>query len=319
MDENFYATLELQNGCLQEDIERSYKKLALKYHPDRNPGDEESAAKFVKIQQAYDTLKDPVKRRDYDTGAQGGNFFSRMNMGETEDLNIKLTCALNFEETVLGTKKLVKVHRKSPCTGCAGEGSNSFKTCPVCNGRGSVINQFGGMIRFETICNPCMGRGKIGTDRCQACSGARYITGEETSIEIAIPAGITHGITLSVNGSGHLGKNGNVGNIFVTCYVNEQKKYRLQGLDIYFYFDVDFSTMLFGGKIEIPTFESDVIELEIPEKTQNLTNFRVKGKGLTSIRNPAVRGDLIATVIGRIPDAKEFEPGLEKILKYHGI
>ena len=318
MNENFYTVLELAKDCTQEDIEKNYRKLALKYHPDRNPGDIEASNKFVKIQQAYDTLKDSEKRRRYDHESNMVPFASRMHVHEAQDLNIKLVCNLTFEETVLGCKKLVSVFKKTPCTMCAGEGSKNFRTCPACQGRGSAVHSFGGLMHFETMCPACMGSGKIPVEKCSGCNGGKYVTGPETQIEVTIPAGITHGLTLSVNGAGHEGKHGQVGNILVTCYVNEQRKYHLKGLDICFNFEVDFSTMLFGGKIEIPTFENDIIELEIPEKTQNLTNFRVKGRGLPSVQNQAFRGDLVATVISKVPN-KQFEPGLKKILEYHGI
>lgn len=318
MADNYYSILELEKNCSQEDIEKNYKKLALRYHPDRNPGDTDSASHFIEVQKAYDTLKDPHKRRAYDNQSNFVPFASRMQGQEFEDLNIKLTCSLTFEESVCGTKKLVTVHKKSPCSVCAGEGSKTFQTCPVCNGRGSVINQFGGMIRFETMCAPCMGQGKIGTDKCTGCNGSRYILQPESKIEVTIPAGVTNGMTLSVNGAGHIGKHGNAGNILVACFVVENKKFQLKGLDICFNFEVDFSTLVFGGKIEIPTFENDVIELEIPEKTQSLTNFRVKGKGFPSVQNNSLRGDLIATVVAKVPN-KEFEPALKNILKYHGI
>lgn len=319
MSQNFYEILEVEKNCSQEDIEKSYKKMALRYHPDRNPGDSECASKFLKIQEAYDTLKDPNKRRHYDMGPVRQPMFTRMHTAHVEDLNIKMTCNLTFAEAVMGTKKLVTVHKKYPCEDCVGEGHKKFASCPHCNGRGTTTASFGGMIRFETMCNACMGQGRIGTEKCNSCNGNRFKTGEETRIDVVIPPGVTNGIILSVNGAGHVGKDGLVGNILVGCHVTEDKKYTLKGLDIYFNYEVDFSTMLFGGKIEIPTFENDVIELDIPEKTQNLTNFRVKGKGMPNLTNKMHRGDLVAVAITKIPQEKEFLPELKKVLQHHGI
>lgn len=320
MSQTFYDLLELQKNCTQEDVEKSYKKLALRYHPDRNPGDDESASKFLKIQEAYDTLKDPHRRRQYDFSLAGGmGHFARMQMHEQEDLDIRIQTDLTFEEAVLGCKKLIKIRKKKPCDGCAAEGYHSFKTCGACNGRGSTTVNFGGMIRFENMCPACVGRGKVGIDKCNSCQGNRYIYGEEVKIDVTIPGGIRSGMTLAVNGAGHLGRSGHTGNILVTCHVAEDKKYTIKNLDIYFNFDVDFSTMLFGGKIEIPTIEKEVIELQIPERTQNLTNFRVKGKGMPNINNSMARGDLVAVVLTKIPVEKEFLPELKGILKHHGI
>jgi molecular chaperone DnaJ len=319
MSDNYYEILELTKDSSQEEIEKSYKKLALRYHPDRNPGDSECASKFIKIQQAYDTLKDPVKRRTYDNPAANMPFFSRMNFHEFEDLNIKLVCNLSFNEAVTGTKKLITIHKKSPCSGCDAEGYKRFVACTACNGRGSTTTQFAGMIRFETPCNQCRGIGKIGIEKCNTCNGAKYKVGEETKIDVAIPPGVINGIVLSVNGAGHVGKEGLAGNILVQCLVTEDKKYTLKDSDIYFNFEVDFSTMLFGGKIEIPTFENDLIELEIPEKTQSLTNFRIKGRGMPNLTNKMQRGDLVAVAITKIPTDKEFLPELKKVLQYHGI
>ena len=320
MPDNYYEILELQKDCKQDEIEKSYKKLALRYHPDRNPGDSECASKFLKIQEAYDTLKDPNKRRNYDMQQNGPmSHFTRMQMHEFEDLNIKLQCNLTFEESVLGTKKLISVYKKYPCSDCRGEGFHNLKNCTVCQGRGSVISAFGGMIRFESMCQACFGRGKTGSDKCKTCNGDKYLLGEETKIDVIIPGGVKSGITLSVNSSGHIGKNGNVGNILVICIVEEDKKYTVKNLDIFFNFEVDFSTMLFGGKIEIPTIEKDIIELEIPEKTQNLTNFRIKGKGMPNLTNNMVRGDLVAVVLTKIPTDRNFLPEFSAILKHHSV
>jgi molecular chaperone DnaJ len=321
MSDNHYEILELSQDCKQEEIDKAYKKLALRYHPDRNPGDSECASKFVKIQQAYDVLKDPAKRRMYDMQSQGGAMphFAHMHMHDMEDLNIKMSSMLTFEDSVLGTKKTISIFRKEPCFDCAGEGHKSFNTCPLCNGRGSTIAQFGGMIQFATMCPNCHGRGKLGVDKCKTCNASKYLTGSETQIEIAFPAGIINGMTLSVNGAGHKGKNGNQGNILVQCNIVEQKKYSLKGLDIFFNFEVAFSTMLFGGTIEIPTFENDLIEINIPARTQNLTNFRIKGKGMPAINNKMLRGDLVAVVITKVPTDTDFIPELQGILEHHGI
>lgn len=317
--ESFYEVLELQENCTQEEIEKAYKKAALRYHPDRNPGDNEAASFFVKIQQAYDALKDPLRRRDYDTSRHFRQPFNQqVNINEVEDLDIRVVCTLNFAETVLGTKKFVKFHRKFPCNDCSGNGFKSFRTCNFCQGTGNVVNLIANFFKFQSLCSHCFGKGQIGVEKCEGCLGLKYKTHDESNLEIVIPKGVQNGMTLQVTGHGHNGRNGRIGNIFINCQVEQDNKYILKGLDIFFNFEVDFSTMLFGGKLEIPTFENELIEIDIPAKTQSLTNFRVKGKGMPSFNNSMLRGDLIATVIAKIP-VKEFPQELLPVLKYHGI
>lgn len=316
MADTYYQILEVANNCSQDDIEKAYKKAALKYHPDRNPGDEECAAKFLKIQEAYDNLKDQNKRREYDHRLKFGN--RRVHINEVENLDIRIICKITIQEAVLGTKKAVSVFRKKPCDKCSGDGFTSFMDCHVCNGRGSMVNNFGPMFRFETVCPNCVGQGKVGVNKCLGCSGSKYKTGDETKLDVVIPPGVVTGNNLAIAGYGHEGRFGQVGNIIVQIQMDEDQRYQIRGLDIHFDFEVDFSTMLFGGKIEIPTFENELIELEIPEKTKNLTNFRVKGKGMPHLQNNLHRGDIVANVITKIPE-KEFSQELKKLLKLHGV
>lgn len=246
------------------------------------------------------------------------DIFFGTNIHHVEDLDIRLSLNITFEEAVLGCKKEIKVGRKIPCNTCGGQGAKNFQSCMVCHGKGIIINQMAGFFRFQQVCHNCMGKGSVGTDKCMDCHGARCHVGDETQIDVMIPPGIMNGMVICVHSMGHFGSQGRVGNVNVQCLVSENKKYILKQLDIYFNFEVDFSTMLFGGKVRIPTIEGDVIELEIPEKTQNLTNFRVKGKGMPNVHNKTIRGDLVATVITKIPQ-KSLIPELKGILQHHGV
>lgn len=315
---SYYDVLELQKNCTQEEIEKAYKKAALRYHPDRNPGDSECAEKFLRIQEAYDHLKDPEKRRQYDFRSNNPQAGFVPHFHEVEDLDIRISINLNFEETVLGCKKTISVVRKSPCSDCGGQGHKKFVGCHLCGGKGVIFNQLGGFFRFQQGCPNCFGKGRVGTEKCIGCNGHKFKNENETKIDVMVPGGIMHGMVVCVHGMGHIGSQGNIGNVNVQCLVNENKKYTIRGLDIGFHLDLDFSTMLFGGKVEIPTFEGDVIELDIPAKTQNLTSFRVKGKGMPNVHNKMSRGDLVATAITKIPD-NDFVPELKSLLRHHGI
>ncbi len=315
----FYDDLGLQANCSQDEIEKAYKKMALRYHPDRNPGDNEAAVIFLKIQQAYDILKDSNKRRDYDFSLNpiNNNPWHHV-VQEQENLDIKIFVDISFEESVTGVKKTIKYNKKFACHDCGANGFKKFTTCSICNGTGNLRNLIAGFFNFQTLCHACQGQGKLGHDKCTSCNGEKYIAQGETDMDVTFPPGIRQNMVLSVQGHGNIGRTGNIGNVFFQVNINESKKYSLKNLDIHFNFDVDFSTLIFGGKISIPTFENEEIEIEIPAKTQSLTTFRVKGKGMPSFNNNMLRGDLVATVVPKVP-SKDFAPELLPVLKHHGI
>ena len=314
-----YDDLGVQSNCTQDEIEKAYKKSALRYHPDRNPGDNEAAVIFLKIQQAYDILKDPSKRRDYDLRLHGSNQQPwHFHVHQEENLDLQIVVDLQFEDTVIGIKKSISFRKKFACHECAGMGHKKFQNCQVCHGTGNLRNLIAGFFNFQTPCHGCGGRGRFGVDKCSACNGERFKTQDETVLDVVFPPGIRHGMVLTVQGHGNIGKNGRNGNLFIQVNLVESKKYSLKNLDIHFNFEVDYSTMLFGGKLDIPTFENEDIEIEIPKRTQSMTSFRVKGKGMPSFNNSMLRGDLVATVIPKVP-VKDFPEELLPVLKYHGI
>ncbi len=320
MSDDLYAFLEIDKNCSQEDIEKAYKKLALKYHPDRNPGDTSAAEKFMKIQSAYETLRDPQKRRQYDNpiNPMMNPFFHHGDMFDTEDLDIRLLCSVTISEAVKGAIKNLSILRKSPCVTCRGNGYSDFTTCSICQGRGVSINAMQGFFRFQTLCGNCMGKGKIGVSRCNSCHANKYGTPEEISFNITIPKGVQNGMTLVLNGQGHHGISGRTGNIYVECRLAEDSKYKVIGLDIECQIHARYSTMLFGGTISIPTPEDENIEVNIPHHTKCGTKFRVKEKGIPDIKNNLVRGDLIANVLIDVPQINMDEK-IRQTLINHGL
>jgi len=318
LSEDFYAVLELNKSCSQEDVEKAYKKLALKYHPDRNPGDTSCVEKFMKIQSAYEILRDPQKRKQYDNPATPmmNPFFNHGDMFDTEDLDIRLLCPVTISEAVKGTIKTLNVHRKSPCNLCRGNGHSDFTMCPMCQGRGVSINAMQGFFRFQTLCGNCMGQGKIGTARCVSCHANKYGKSEEVLFNLNIPKGVQNGMTLALNGQGHHGISGRHGNIYVECKITDDSNYKIVGLDIECKIHAKYSTLLFGGKISIPTPEDENIEVEIPQQTKCGTKFRVKEKGMPDIRNNMVRGDLIANVMADVPSIATDEALKNTLINY---
>lgn len=320
MSQDYYAVLELNRNCSQEEIEKSYKKLALRYHPDRNPGDAASAEKFMRIQSAYDTLRDPEKRRQYDNPPMPmmNPFFHHADMFDTEDLDIRLLCAVTLPEAIRGATKTITIQKKQPCSSCRGTGFSDFVTCNFCQGRGTAVNAFNNFFKFQTLCGNCQGKGRLGTNKCNTCLGNKYESPQETTININIPKGIQTGMTLCLNGQGHHGVSGRVGNTYVECRLNDENKYKVAGLDIECNFHSRISTLIFGGIIEIPTLEDEKIEISVPANTRCGTKFRIKEKGLPDIRNNMARGDLVANILAEIPN-KQNDAKLQELLLSYGL
>ena len=160
-----YDDLGVQSNCTQDEIEKAYKKSALRYHPDRNPGDNEAAVIFLKIQQAYDILKDPSKRRDYDLRLHGSNQQPwHFHVHQEENLDLQIVVDLQFEDTVIGIKKSISFRKKFACHECAGMGHKKFQNCQVCHGTGNLRNLIAGFFNFQTPCHGCGGRGRFGVD-----------------------------------------------------------------------------------------------------------------------------------------------------------
>lgn len=323
MSLDYYQILGLQKGCAQEEIEKAYKKLALRYHPDRNPGDNDAANKFLEVQKAYDTLKDPQKRHSYDNPAHNFNFpfgnpFNVTNdIFEQENLDIRILCHVSLAEAVKGAVKDINFSRKSSCQDCKGSGHGNFKACSVCQGHGVVINAVNNFFKFQTLCGNCLGRGKIGTSKCATCNGSKNSSPEEISVKLQVPQGIQHGMTLCVHNQGNIGTDGRLGHVYVEIHLQENPNYKLNGLDITTVFHAPISTLVFGGQIEIPTFDDDLIVIDVPAGTKCATKFRIKEKGLPDFRNIQKRGDLIANVLVDVPPVADVN--LKNLLLSYGL
>lgn len=314
---NFYEILEVANNASQEEIEKAYRKKALQYHPDRNPGNTEVQNKFIEIQNAYDTLKDVNKRNNYDMTLNSHGFMPSFDFFEQENLDIRVIYKISILDSIQGSKKTLSISKKLPCDSCRGFGATNHRNCDNCHGTGKIVNAMNTIFHFQTLCGRCFGHGKIALNKCEKCLGQKKINSPEVTIDFDLPKGIQDNMTLCLNGQGNMG-NGRVGNLYVQCVIEPDQIFKVDGLNLLCTVKAKFSTLLFGGKVEVPTPENDIVEIDLPGRTDCLTKLRVKNKGMFDVRNSHNRGDIIATVVADIPEDKKLED-IKKTLYNYGI
>lgn len=322
---DYYEILEIERTSDKEIIKKAYRKLALKYHPDRNPDDKSAEERFKQINEAYEILSDDEKRQIYDRyGKDGlerqGKGFSGDFSGfgsifedlfgqafgfgggrkgarsqEKYDLDFLMRLDLSFKEAVFGCKKSVSIIYKTPCKDCNGSGSadKSSATCPDCKGKGQVFIQQGFMV-FGQTCPRCHGSGSIITKPCQACKGEGFTTASE-EVEISVPAGVDNEMRLRISGKGNQGKNGARGDLYLVLYVQDDAHFIRNGNDIYIEVPVFFTQILLGAKINIPSLSGEPIELNLPPNTKDKEHFVFNGEGVADV-NTKAKGRLIAQV-----------------------
>ena len=341
---DFYEVLGVAKGASAQDIKKAYRKLAMKYHPDRNPDDKEAEAKFKEATEAYEVLSDEQKKAAYDQyghagvdpnmggggfhagagasfsdifgdvfgdifGAGGGRGGSRSNRGS------------DLEEAVKGTSLEIRVPTMVHCDTCDGSGAKkgtSPVTCTTCGGVGQVRMQQG-FFSVQQTCPACRGQGKIIKDPCSDCHGQGRKEKRKT-LSVKIPPGVDTGDRIRLAGEGEAGMNGGpAGDLYVQVAVREHSIFRREGKDLYTEVPISFVDAALGGELEVPTLDGRV-KLKIPSETQTGKLFRLRGKGVTPVRggNP---GDLLCRVIIETPVnlskeqkdlLKQFQESLEK-------
>ena len=342
---NYYEVLGVDKKATPEEIKAAYRKLAMKYHPDRNQGDEAAAEKFKEVNEAHETLSDQQKRAAYDYelehpgmgagfgGFGGGGFedisdifssiFSgfgggggratRSDIGE--DIQREMT--LSFMDAAKGCKKTISYTRSQTCGSCRGTGAKNgtaYTTCSRCQGRG-VIQQvqqtmFGRTIR-QSECPECNGTGKKVTDKCPDCKG-KGSQRTETTISIDIPSGVNNGSYMKKRGMGQAAAHGGpAGDLIIVFRVEPHKIFVRDEFDLKVELPISFKTAVMGGVVKVPTLD-DMHDLVIPEGTQNGQKFVIRGKGIRSVRGGV--GNLIVTVFVEVPTklSKEQKRDLEK-------
>ena len=325
---DYYEVLGVDKGAADSDIKKAYRRVAMKYHPDRNPDDPDADHKFKEATEAYDILMDREKREAYDRfghagvdpgmgggGFGGGNFSDIFGDvfgdifgggrggrgGPQRGSDLRYTLDISLEDAVRGTTVEIKVPSLSTCEKCDGSGAkkgSSPTTCGTCGGMGQVRMQQG-FFQVQQTCPTCRGRGKTITDPCNACHGQGRV--EKTrKLSVKVPPGVDTGDRIRLSGEGEAGPEGGPpGDLFVQMSVRQHNIFERDGKNLYCEVPITFVTAALGGELEVPTLDGRV-KLKIPAETQTGKLFRLRGKGVKPVRGGSV-GDLLCRAVVETP------------------
>ena len=283
---DYYEVLGVSKGASDAEIKKAYRKLAMKYHPDYNPGDKDAEAKFKEINEANEVLSDPKKRQLYDQYGFAG---------------VDPTYAAQNG----GCKKNITITRQQECTECHGSGcaaGTSPETCPDCGGRGFVIRQQRtpfGVMQTQQPCSRCGGKGKLVKNPCKVCHGSGKVATKKT-LEVSIPMGIDDDQSFALRGMGDAGTNGGpAGDVIVMVSVRPSEVFQRDGYDVWVTVPITYSQAVLGDSVTVPSIDGKV-EYTVPEGTQSGTTFRLRGKGIQYL-NGRGRGDMYVKCEVEIP------------------
>jgi len=331
---DFYEILGVAKGASEEDIKKSYRKLAMKYHPDRNPDNKEAEEKFKEVKEAYEMLSNPEKREAYDryghagvdpNAGMGGGFGGAGGFGDAfgdifgdifgggarggrgggpqvyRGADLRYNLEITLEQAASGYDTTIRVPSWDKCDTCHGSGAKPGTqpvTCSTCAGHGQVRMQQG-FFSIQQTCPKCHGSGKIIPEPCAACGGAGRIKRNKT-LEVKIPAGIDNGMRIRSSGNGEPGTNGGPpGDLYVEIHIKPHAVFQREGDDLHCEMPISFVKAALGGEIEVPTLGGKV-SFTIPEGTQTGKTFRLKGKGIKGVRS-GYSGDLFCHVAVETP------------------
>jgi molecular chaperone DnaJ len=329
---DYYEVLGVGKGTEDQDIKKAYRRVAMKFHPDRNPDDPDADAKFKEATEAYDVLMDPQKRAAYDRfghagvdpsmgggqgGFGGGNFSDifgdvfgdifggggggRGRGGPQRGSDLRYTLDISLEDAVRGTTVEIRVPSLSTCEKCDGSGAkpgSSPTTCGTCGGAGQVRMQQG-FFQVQQACPTCRGRGKTISDPCGACRGQGRVEKTRT-LSVKVPPGVDTGDRIRLSGEGEAGPEGGPpGDLFVQMSVRAHNIFERDGKDLYCEVPITFVDAALGGELEVPTLDGRV-KLKIPPETQTGKMFRLRGKGVKPVRGGGV-GDLLCRAVVETP------------------
>ena len=323
---DYYEILGVARTASVEEIKKAYRRLALRYHPDRNPGDKEAEEKFKEAAEAYEVLKDPEKRQLYDMyGHQGVSNSGFSGFSQTEDIfsafndlfedffgfstgrrrgrsdlgpergaDLRYDLTISFMEAAKGTEKEIEIQRLETCPKCSGTGAapgNQVVTCPTCNGRGQIIRSQG-FFQVSSTCPNCNGQGVIFTEPCSSCNGSGR-SPQFRKVKIKVPAGVDTGARLRLRKEGEAGaRGGQRGDLFIVIHVEPHEFFTRKGNDLYCEVEISAVDACLGDVIEVPTLNGKE-QIKIPAGTQPGAVFRLKGKGFPDLRGFAPGDQLV--------------------------
>lgn len=333
--QDYYATLGIPRDAAAEDMKKAYRKLAMQYHPDRNPGNKAAEARFKEINEAYDVLKDEQKRAAYDryghaafeqgggAGAGGFDFAAGAGLGDIFDQmfgefmggrrgagrgprpgsDLRQTVEIDLAEAFTGTKTQLRVATRVRCDACNGTGSENKErapdTCATCGGMGKVRAQQGFFV-IERTCPTCGGAGRVIRNPCRLCGGSGTVA-RERSLQVSVPAGVEDGTRIRLAGEGEAGAQGAPpGDLYVHVAIRPHPLFQRDGANIFCRVPLRMTQAALGAEVEVPVIDGSRAKLKIPAGTQSGDQFRLKGKGFSVLRS-AARGDMYVQVAVETP------------------
>ena len=329
---DYYEVLGVQRGCSEADLKASFRKLAMKYHPDRNPGDASAEARFKQVQEAYDVLKDDQRRAAYDRfghaafeqgmgpggpgfGADFASTFAdifddlfgmgggrRRGSGRERGADLRYNMEITLEEAFHGKTAQVRLPTAVTCEDCSGTGARAGtkpSTCAHCSGQGK-IRHAQGFFTLERTCPVCGGRGQVIENPCAACSGSGRVTRERT-LSVNIPPGVEDGTRIRLAGEGEAGvRGGSPGDLYIFLSIAAHPFFQRDGADLHCRVPISIVAAALGGEFEVPAIEGHMTRVRVPAGTQTGRRFRLQGKGMPVLRSKQT-GDMYVQVIVETP------------------
>ncbi|MBI1860286.1 MAG: molecular chaperone DnaJ [Deltaproteobacteria bacterium] len=326
MKRDYYEILGVVRGVSEDDLKKAYRKAAVQYHPDRNPGDKTAEEKFKEVNEAYQVLSDPKRRSAYDqfghSAFQGGGFeqgFSSATFtdifdnifgdifgasgggGPSNGVDLRYNLEITFEEAAFGVERQITFEKAAPCSPCQGSGAKPGtkpKTCRNCKGTGQIrLNQ--GFFTLARTCTSCFGRGTTIEEKCPECRGKGRVQ-RPHSVSVKIPAGVDAGQRLRLRGEGEIGESGDhFGDLFVVIHVKEHALFKRDQESIHLEFPISFVQAALGAELEVPIL-GGASSMKVPAGTQSGEVFRLKGKGIKRL-NGSGYGDQFVRILVETP------------------
>ena len=327
---DYYELLEVQRTASDGELKAAYRKLAMKWHPDRNPGNKDCEAKFKEINEAYDVLKDEQKRAAYDRfghaafeqggagqahgfGADFASTFSdifedlfaggrRRSGGRERGADLRYNMEITLEEAFAGKTAQVRIPTSVTCEACSGAGAKAGskpKTCPTCNGHGKV-RQTQGFFTLERTCVSCQGRGQVIENPCPGCSGSGRVTRERT-LSVNVPPGVEDGTRIRLAGEGEAGlRGGPQGDLYIFLSLQPHEFFQREGADLHCRVPISMVRAALGGEFEVPTIDGGKTRVKVPEGTHSGRRFLLASKGMPDLRSRE-SGDMYVQVLVETP------------------